>query len=203
MQQWEYVTVRSDDPEIIQTYAQERWELVSAFPIARSLAFPGKKNQAARRGLLSSRFSLIGIVLIASLLVGVFSFVSRYRSEDEIPISQVVADVKAGRVAELLVYEDSNLVEVHYGARGDVKRATREPGGNLQDYLMSAGIETDSLPLIRVVKASTWGTYLGVMGFLLPTLIFAGIFIFLFRRAAQPGMSIDLVLIFKRQKAGE
>jgi hypothetical protein len=155
MQQWEYLTVRSGDPETIQQYGEEGWELASAFPIANNLVSPAKKRVAARPGMTAARNSIIGIVLVLSFFVCLFTFTVRGSVENEIPISQAVADIRAGSVTEIVVREDSNKIYLVYGPGGEVKTAIKEPAGTIQSYLLEAGVTPSQVPSIRVESASS------------------------------------------------
>lgn len=200
MQQWEYLTVRSDDPETIQQYGEEGWELVSAFPIANNPAFPAKKSVAARPGMTAARNSIIGIVLVLSFFVCFFTVTMRGSAGNEIPISQAVADIRAGRVTEIVVREDSNKIYVLYGPGGEVKTAIKEPDGTIQSYLLEAGVTPSQVPSIRVESASSWGQYLSILGYCFPSLLLVAILFVLVRQGIRQKSSTELLLIFMRPK---
>ncbi|HYO48250.1 MAG TPA: ATP-dependent metallopeptidase FtsH/Yme1/Tma family protein, partial [Chloroflexia bacterium] len=132
------------------------------------------------------RNSFVWVIIMVAMLVLFFTFVQRGAQPTEIPISQVVADAKAGAITEITVREESTNITVCYGPckTGEQKTATREPGNTtMREYLKSAGVPDDKMPKITVEKASSWGQYIGILGFLLPTLILVAVFVFMMRQA--------------------
>ena len=132
------------------------------------------------------RNSFVWVIIMVAMLVLFFTFVQRGAQPTEIPISQVVADAKAGIVTEITVREESTNITVCYGPckTGEQKTATREPGNTtMREYLTNAGVPEDKMPKINVEKASSWGQYIGILGFLLPTLILVAVFVFMMRQA--------------------
>jgi cell division protease FtsH len=132
------------------------------------------------------RNSFVWVIIMVAMLVLFFTFVQRGTQPTEIPISQVVADAKAGIVTEITVREENTNITVCYGPckTGEQKTATREPGNTtMREYLTNAGVPEDKMPKINVEKASSWGQYIGILGFLLPTLILVAVFVFMMRQA--------------------
>jgi cell division protease FtsH len=132
------------------------------------------------------RNSFVWVIIMVAMLVLFFTFVQRGAQPTEIPISQVVADAKAGAITEITVREENTNITVCYGPckTGEQKTATREPGNTtMREYLTNAGVPEDKMPKINVEKASSWGQYIGILGFLLPTLILVAVFVFMMRQA--------------------
>ena len=136
------------------------------------------------------RNSFVWIIIMVGMLVLFFTFVSQKGAAQPIAISQVVQDVKDGKVTQIVTHEDSNDITVYYGPpeQQGTKTATavKESGNeSVLEYLKNAGVDTTKLPatFIKVEKAAQWGSYVGLLGFLLPTVILVAVFVFMMRQA--------------------
>jgi cell division protease FtsH len=131
------------------------------------------------------RNSFVWVIIMVAMLVLFFSFVSQRNANEQITISQVIADVQAGKVTKIVTHEDRSDIEVFYGqgANAVKKDSVRELQISIQETLDRAGIPQDQRPEIKVEKAPTWGNYVGLLGFLLPTLILVAVFVFMMRQA--------------------
>jgi cell division protease FtsH len=131
------------------------------------------------------RNSFVWIIIMAAMLLIFFMFLQRGTQTTEVAISQVVADIKAGKVAKIKMSEDSNQITVCYGdqdCKGQVSTSTMEPNSSLSEFLSTNGVP-QPWPVIEVQQAAGWGGYLSILGFLLPTLILVGAFVFMMRQA--------------------
>jgi hypothetical protein len=89
----------------------------------------------------------------------------------EVPISQVVQDVRTGKVLKILLEEESDIVVVQYVPRpgeGYFARAIKEEGA-IATYLVENGVRADVLPEILVRRAITIRDYAGIMVFTVAT----------------------------------
>jgi cell division protease FtsH len=131
------------------------------------------------------RNSFVWVIIMVAMLVLFFTFVGQRTSSTQIPISQVIQDVKSGQVTEIQTHEENNDITVFYGDPNKVppKTSVKEPNADLQKYLIDAGVLPEKLPKITVEKAAQWGSYVGLLGFLLPTLILVAVFVFMMRQA--------------------
>ncbi|MEA2573452.1 MAG: cell division protease FtsH [Chloroflexia bacterium] len=131
------------------------------------------------------RNSFVWVIIMVAMLVLFFTFLGNRNTSQEISISKVVEEVKAGNIAKIVTHEDSYNITLC--ADADCKQPTRtaqkEPDGTLQDYLLKAGVPQEKLPEITVEKSSSLGNYLGILGFLLPTLVLVAAFVFMMRQA--------------------
>ena len=145
-------------------------------------------------------------LVFISLLAAIYAFVPRSPHAEFIPISQVVADVRAGKVSEIVVVNDSNQIEIHYapayapasptggtgnvdaGARQDaqqdvrqaqLKYAYKEGTISLQETLIQGGVSPQQLPEITVKQPDyDWSRAVGV---LLPAALLAGVMLYVLR----------------------
>jgi cell division protease FtsH len=134
------------------------------------------------------RNSFVWIIVMAAILLLFFVFVSTPKSNREIAISDVIRDVNAGKVTKIEAVEGSGNIKVCYNDPStctDFKTSLKEPLDTVYAVLNDAGVPQDKINAIQVqVKpAEQWGSLLGILGFLLPTLILVGAFLFMMRQA--------------------
>ncbi len=137
------------------------------------------------------RNSFVWIIIMAAILLLFFVFVNRPPTNEEIPISQVAQDVNAGKVTKIEAREDSSEITVCYDAPDSCKNfktSLKEPQDSIYGVLEKAGVSKDRLlgpdaVVIEVEPAQSWGSLLSILGFLLPTLILVGAFLFMMRQA--------------------
>ena len=114
---------------------------------------------------------------------------------ETIPVSQLLTDIKAGKVKEIEVQEEKLLVS--YNDKEGLVESRKEPGENFADLLGNAGIDPTAVNYINkdTSSAQAWGNVLEI---LLPVVLTGAIFLFIFRQArgAQDG-----IFSFGRSKA--
>jgi len=100
------------------------------------------KRTNANRGHLILRVAL----LLALALVAASAEYHR----DYIPISQMVADAREGKVVRLIFEADSDAVGVCYDQRCLNEKVTMVyPGGPLRGYMSVAGVTEEHMPRIE------------------------------------------------------
>jgi cell division protease FtsH len=135
------------------------------------------------------RNSFVWVIIMVAMLVLFFTFVGQGSRTEPIAISQVVTDAKLNKIEKIVVHEENDTLTVTYKSAspdkpGEVKISQKEPGTtSLREYLANAGVPNETMPTIDVEKAPTWGNYLSILGFLLPTLFLVGAFVFMMRQA--------------------
>ncbi|MEO8287193.1 MAG: ATP-dependent zinc metalloprotease FtsH [Chloroflexota bacterium] len=135
------------------------------------------------------RNSFVWIIIMAAMLLLFFVFMQRAPTTPEIAISDVVKDVQAGKVAKIVAQEESNKIRICYDnvqCTGQVKTSTMQPSlGGIYTVLQAAGATPEEIQRVQIEvdQAPTWGNYLSILGFLLPTLILVGAFVFMMRQA--------------------
>ncbi len=130
------------------------------------------------------RSSFVWVVLIIAVILLWFLVVGGDNPPREIGILQVAADVRDGDVRRLVQEEGSSTVEVQYASQLNA-RTTLPDDTSILDALEQYGVDISAVPpdLVRIKAASRWGSWLGAIGFLLPTLFLIGIFVFMMRQA--------------------
>jgi cell division protease FtsH len=134
------------------------------------------------------RNSFVWVIVMVLMLVLFFTFIGGRSSGQEISFSQVVADIKSGQITEVREREESSTITACYGdCRTGRTVTTQKPSGTDSFYtvLRSAGVPEDRIASLAysTEKSSNWTQYLGLLGFLLPTLVLVGAFIFMMRQA--------------------
>jgi len=134
------------------------------------------------------RNSFVWIIVMAAILLLFFVFVSTPKDRHEIAISQVVKDVSAGTVKSIEATEGSGNIKICYddpATCANYKTSLKEPLDTVYSVLKDAGAPQDKIDAvqIQVKPAEQWGSLLGILGFLLPTLILVGAFLFMMRQA--------------------
>jgi cell division protease FtsH len=128
------------------------------------------------RGVLI--YLLIAIVA-GALIFGLFPAKERL---DEISLSQLVADIDAGKVKSITV-RDNDLEVAYKGSR--VVSSRKEEGVDLTKILLGLGVGSEALAQVdlQVEPRSSWGEWLAILGSLLPFIFLAALFIFIMRQA--------------------
>ncbi|MBI4137225.1 ATP-dependent metallopeptidase FtsH/Yme1/Tma family protein [Candidatus Roizmanbacteria bacterium] len=148
---------------------------------------PGKKNNKKSVHIFKFKFSVRDIflwVLVVMMAFSLFSaFQSNVDSSEEVPISQVIQDVKEGEVDKIVV-EDVKL-KVTY-KNGEEVTSIKEPGSSFNQLMVDAGIDLSSVQ-IENVDITFMMIAASLVGQLLPILFIFGLLYFLYRqtRGAQ------------------
>ena len=133
------------------------------------------------------RSSLVWIVLIVALLAMWATFIGTDAAPTPRSIGQVAQEVRDGKVQTLVQADGSREVRVKYaqeaGRRDAVTTIPAET--DLLTVLKTYGVDPSSLPpgMIEFQPASSWGAWLGMLSFILPTLFLVGIFVFMMRQS--------------------
>jgi cell division protease FtsH len=134
------------------------------------------------------RNSFVWVIIMVAMLVLFFTFMNNRGSSPEIPISKVVQDVKDGRVTQIIDREENNTITVCSGdCKSGATSVSQKPSSTESIYtiLRNAGVTDEQMKgvIINVEKAPQLGNYLGILGFLLPTVVLVAAFLFMMRQA--------------------
>lgn len=134
-----------------------------------------------------SRSSIIYLLLfIAIIVMVVYNFQLNSNSKEVLAINQVATDIQNGIVAKIV--EDDNRLEVVY-ADGESTTSTshKEANATLVDQLIALGVTSEQLNSdrikIEIKPPSAWLGIATALGYILPFIILAGVFWFVFRQA--------------------
>lgn len=131
------------------------------------------------------RSSIIYLLLfIAIIVMVVYNFQQQATTKEVLAINQVAADIQRGTITRII--EDDNRLEVIY-ADGEASTSHKEADSTLVDQLIALGVTSEQLNSDRIkveIKApSAWLGIATALGYILPFIILAGVFWFVFRQA--------------------
>jgi cell division protease FtsH len=121
------------------------------------------------------------LIFLAAVVL-IFGLVPMDGNPEELPLSDLVAAINAGKVKSIAVQEDE--LEVTYNG-GEVVSSRKENGTELTEALLGLGAGQEELGAvdIQVEPPSPWGDWLVALGSFLPFIFLAVLFLFLMRQA--------------------
>lgn len=129
------------------------------------------------------RFNLRNLLIIGLLLFFLgplfLSFGNTLSSNNQIPISTALSDIKEDRVEDVLI-RDNRIILTYKG--GEQKVAIKDSSEGFTSLLKDAGIEPTSVTY-KIEDQSLSRAWLDLLGLLLPILIMVLFFVFIFRQA--------------------
>ncbi|MEJ7837366.1 MAG: ATP-dependent zinc metalloprotease FtsH [Thermomicrobiales bacterium] len=130
------------------------------------------------------RSGIVWVILIGAVIALWFAFASNSRDAERVDFNTtVINQIRSGEVEKLVTRDGDTKVEVHYTAPNTAVTESRlPPDTNVIEVLEAAGVEPDAVP-IEVEAASRWGAVVGILAFLLPTLLIVGILILMMRQS--------------------
>jgi cell division protease FtsH len=137
----------------------------------------------------NNRSSIIYILLFISIIVLVFyNFQQQRVSSEELTIGEVASKIRAGEVARVIV--DENQLQLVY-PDGSEAESQKEPDATFIEQLKSLGVTAEELDpsnvKIEIKPPSGWIGVVNVLGYVLPFIMVAGLFYFVFRQARGGG----------------
>jgi cell division protease FtsH len=124
------------------------------------------------------------IIVVAALALFFQYFQSDSGADEEVGISQIIADAKAGRIESIRAQAGDDRIVATY--EGDQEYNSRlETDDSIMSLFADYGVEIDSTssPEVTVDPAPAWGGLLSAFTILLPTLLLIGFFFFFMRQA--------------------
>ncbi len=131
-----------------------------------------------------NRSSIIYLLLfIAIIVMVVYQFQQQGVSQEVLPINKVAADIQNG-VVQRIVVENENRLRVVY-ADGTERASNKEASATLVAQLKDLGVPTERLQNLRIeIKPpSPWLGVATILGYIVPFILIAGVFWFVFRQA--------------------
>ncbi len=131
---------------------------------------------------------IYALLFIAIIAMVYFQVRQQPGTQEVLTINQVAADVQKGRVKRIVVNTDNSLDVIYPGSQGDVQRtAQKEDGATLVSQLLELGVSPDKLSpnsiQIEAKAPSSWAAILSILGYVLPFILFAIFFWWVFRQA--------------------
>jgi cell division protease FtsH len=139
----------------------------------------GKVNPTRNR---SSIIYLLLFIAIISMVV--YNFQQNSNTQKPLTINEVAEAIKRGEVQRIV--EDEDRLTVIY--KDDVERTShKESSATLVEQLKDLGVSTDQLQaenvMLEIKPPSAWLGIATALGYILPFVILAGVFWFVFRQA--------------------
>ncbi len=124
------------------------------------------------------------IILVAALALFFQYFGGPASATDERGIAQIIADAKAGRIAEIRAQAGDERIDVKY-RDGTSYNSRIESNDSVMSLFARFGVPlpTDEGPEVNVSPRPAWGGLLSAFTILLPTLLLIGFFFFFMRQA--------------------
>jgi cell division protease FtsH len=127
------------------------------------------------------------LLIIAAVAMVVMAVQRESGSQESLTINEVARDIKAGKVARIVI-EDSDTLRVIY-TDGDIDgvESYKEVDSTLVDQLIALGVNAEQLSpenvTIEVKPPSQWAGIVSGALYILPVLFMAGVLWFIFRQA--------------------
>jgi cell division protease FtsH len=132
-----------------------------------------------------NRSTIIYLLLfVVIIIMVVYNFQQQATSKEVLPINKVAADVKSGQIERIL--ENDNDLRLIY-ADGTERTSHKENTSTLVEQLLDLGVTSEELNPekidIEIKPPSAWLGIATALGYILPFVILAGVFWFVFRQA--------------------
>jgi cell division protease FtsH len=124
------------------------------------------------------------IILVAAVFL-VLNFSSQSKKVEEMPISEVAAEIKAGRVEQITVSGDYSTLKVEFKDRREPILSRKADGVDAVETLRNLGVSEEELAGITIdyQQPSGWANWITLLSGILPAILFVGLFYFLLRQA--------------------
>jgi cell division protease FtsH len=130
------------------------------------------------------RNGFVYLLILVAIVAILWSYRSQSPQPDQLAISEVATAVKQERVDEISVDSDGRQLTILFKDNRTAV-STKEPGATLEEVLAAYGVEPMQLESvkIRIEESSDWSSIIAMLSWILPALLFAGIFFFMLRQA--------------------
>jgi cell division protease FtsH len=140
-----------------------------------------------RKKVFAGRFRNIFVYLMI-LLAAVFllyNFSSQSKKVEQMPISDVVAEIKAGRVEQIIISGDYSTLSVEFKDRREPMLSRMGEGVDAVEGLLNLGVSEEEIGAITIEyeQSSGWASWITLLSGILPAILFVGLFYFLLRQA--------------------
>jgi cell division protease FtsH len=147
-----------------------------------------------------SQSYIVYLLLFAAIIaLFVYNFRQQSTSSSVIPINQVADDLKNGLISNIT--ENGDQLHIVYN-NGESKDSNKEPSSTLLKQLAGFGVTPENLVYNKVhIEVQLPGAWIGIisaLGYILPFIILAGVFWFIFRQAQG---SNNAAMSFGKSKA--
>ncbi len=132
-------------------------------------------------------YIIYALLFIAIVAMVYFQVSQQPASTQVLTINQLASDINAGKVDRIVVDTDNRLRVIYTADKNVEQSAQKEESATLVQQLMDLGVSPDKLApdkiKIEVSPPNSWLTIATILGYVLPFVLIAGLFWWIFRQA--------------------
>jgi cell division protease FtsH len=132
-------------------------------------------------------FVVTFLLIVAAVAMIVMAFQRESGATESLTINQVAQDIKAGKVARIVIQDDDNLRVIYLSGDEDGLESYKESDSTLVEQLLALGVTAEQLSpdnvMIEVKPPSQWAGIVSGALYILPVIFMAGVLWFIFRQA--------------------
>jgi len=124
-------------------------------------------------------------MILAAAVFLVFNFSSQSKKVEEMPISEVAAAARAGKIEQITVSGDYSMLTVKFKDRREPVLSRKGEDADVVQVLRDLGVSEEEITAITIEyeRPSGWASWITLLGGILPAILFAVLFYFLLRQA--------------------
>ncbi|HID63068.1 MAG TPA: cell division protein FtsH, partial [Anaerolineae bacterium] len=124
------------------------------------------------------------IILVAAVFL-VFNFSSQSKKVDEVPISEIAAAAKEGKIERIVVFGDHSSLKVEFRGSKEPILSRKAEDADIIEVLRNLGVSEEEIAAITIEyqAPSGWASWMNLLAGILPALLFVGLFYFMLRQA--------------------
>jgi len=113
------------------------------------------------------------LIIVAILAIVVYSVRGQAPRPDMMDMTALATEIRNGNVKQITVTGDDLAVDLKDGKS---VMARKEPTSSLVEQLKAFGVTETQLGNVKytVMRPTDWGTWINILGFMLPALLVAG-----------------------------
>ncbi len=125
------------------------------------------------------------LMILAAAVFLVFNFSSQSKKVEEMPISEVAAAARAGKIEQITVSGDYSMLTVKFKDRREPVLSRKGEDADVVQVLRDLGVSEEEITAITIEyeRPSGWASWITLLGGILPAILFAVLFYFLLRQA--------------------
>jgi len=129
------------------------------------------------------RTGFVYLLILVAVAALIFSISPQSKKAEGIPISQLAEEINGEKVERITVTGDDSL-KIEYKDK-KVAVSHKESGVGVTEILKDLGVEDEKLAAVNIEyePPSNWGSWLTILGSILPVLVVGALFYFLIRQA--------------------
>ena len=123
------------------------------------------------------------MILMAAVFL-LYNFSSQGKKVEEIAISEVAAEAKAGMIKQITISGDYYTLEVEFRDSREPVLSRKGPDADVVEVLRNLGVSEEEIGAITIEyqQSSGWAGWITLLSGILPAILFIGLFYFLLRQ---------------------